>query len=1032
MTLRLTSLAATLAVGLGSLLAAPAAGAQGQIDRNHVPSDERINLFERRQTNLDANNLRTTVFNFGQEGRTAAVPGEIPYEWPKNTRRNYIALTGFFAGAEVTGESGNREYIVDVPNYRSNLDNPNQAWTWAPVSGYVNTANEDLGIARSDIPESWPLFWPDKLQDPTDPGWTGSWSGLFGKNVFNADLEIFYKIGDDQYARSSRNTYYPDSTDRSRRGLGLIADTRVLAWSQVLIQDVAFILHSVKNDGSQDLSTVGVTLWLADLVGGDTDASDDRPFFDLLLDTAFLTDNDGRSSDPNFGSAPVEGAIAFFLESPGNAVNRIDDDGDGTTDPGAQSLNNYGLSAGEPGSPVITLALLAGEGDQGGVAGQRLRFDGIDNNGNGLVDEDSSRAVFGTQVGVGFADYIDNDTDGEAGSPTVTQAMIDEARADVWGRWPSNPAAGTAVHLVGVGTEDLGRGFRDGIDNDSDGLRTTAPPDYLFETGSPVVTAEMVAAAAGDAPYYRFRVPGTAVVLHDVKAEDVGKPYADGVDNDTDGGVDEGIDENIDEMVDERRDDGIDNDGDWRASLDDVGLDGADLTSDRGERDGLPTSGAGTGLPGEPNIDVTDTSESDQIGITNVQYKIAGNGGINFQTISDETLFREFMVPGQFTLIRPGAPLPPGTGQDNDLFVSSGTFPLRAGQTESVSFAVIMGRVDYGAAATNVPLRYRDLLTKRQNAQQAYDADYRFAQAPICPTVRAVPGDGNVTLYWDNAAENSFDTFIADLDVPGLNPRDFEGYRVYRSTDPGFLDARQITDGFGNVSFLRPVAQFDLIDGISGFHPTAVNGTQYYLGTDSQDAGEAANGLANVYRDSSAVNGVTYYYAVTSYDFGAAPADIPPTECSVAITIGPDGTVTRTGPNVAIVTPSQEAAGYVEGRVDIEHVQGFATGGISYQIVDPTALQDGHRYRVTFRDTLILGNVNSAGRQITQDTIRTKDVSLYDVTDGNQSLFLNSLAWLPLYDAPITEGFQLFFDPVFLATLNADSTRWADASQRPL
>ena len=1029
MTLRLSSFAALLAATVGSLLAAPAAGAQGQIDRNHVPSDERVNLFERRRTDLDANNLRTTVFNFGQSGRTGAVPGEIPYEWPKNTRRNYIALTGFFAGAEVTGESGNREYIVDLPNYRSNPDNPNQSWTWSPVSGYVNTASESLGIARSDIPASWPLFWPDKLQDPADPGWTGSWSGLFGKNVFNADLEVFYKIGDDQYARPVRNTYYPDSTDRSRRGLGLIADTRVLAWSQVLIQDVAFILHSVKNDGSRDLSTVGVTLWLADLVGGDADAADDRPFFDLLLDTAFLTDADGRSSDPNFGSAQVEGAIAFFLESPGNAVNRIDDDGDGTTNPTALRLNNYGVSTGEPGSPVITLAFIAGEGDQGGVAGQRLRFDGLDNNGNGLVDEDSSRAVFGTQVGVGYADYVDNDNDGEAGSPTVTPAMIDEARPDRWNRWPSNPAAGTAVHLVGVGTEDLGRAFRDGIDNDSDGLRTTAPPDYLFERGSPVVTAEMVAAAAGDAPYYRFRVPATRVVLYDVKAEDVGKPYADGRDNDADGGTDEGIDENIDEMVDERRDDGIDNDGDWRVSLDDVGLDGADLTSDRGERDGLPTSGAGTGLPGEPNIDITDTSESDQIGITNVQYKPAG--GVNYQTIRDDGLFFEFMVPGQFTLIRAGAPLPPGTGQDNDLFVSSGTFPLRAGQTESVSFAVIMGRVDYGAAATNVPLRYRDLLTKRQNAQQAYDADYRFAQAPICPTVRAVPGDGTVTLYWDNAAESSFDTFIADLDVPGLNPRDFEGYRVYRSTDPGFLDARQITDGFGNVSFLRPVAQYDLIDGISGFSPVAVNGTQYFLGTDTRDAGEAANGLSNVYRDSSAVNGVTYYYAVTSYDFGAVPANIPPTECSVSITIGPDGTVQRTGPNVAVVTPSQRAAGFSQDSVVVEHTQGFATGRVRYQIVDPTAIQDGHRYRVTFRDTLGLGRLSPQGRQISQDTIRTRDVSLVDLTDGSVG-FSRSLAWLPRLDAPITEGFQLDFDPVFLAELVPSLTRWADTAQRPL
>ncbi len=1024
---RLSALLALAAV------AAPGALGQGQIDRNHVPSNERVNLFERRQTDLDANDLRTTVFNFGQAGRTSgSAPDEIPYEWPKNTRRYYIALTGLFAGAEVVGESGDREYIVDVPNYRQNLNNPNQAWTWAPIGGYVNPADEDLGIARSDRPETWAPFWPDKREDTTDPGWVGSWSGLFGKDVFNADLEIYYKMGDDEYARPN-NTYYPDSTDRTRRGLGLIVDTRVLAWSQILIDDVSFILHKVKNDGTKDLTSVGVTLWLADFVGGSSDATDDQPFFDLLLDTAFLVDSDGRSSGAEFEGAEVEGAIAFFLETPGNATDRIDNDGDGTTAPSASALNELGLSIGEPGGPVITLAMLAGEGDQTGPAGTRLRFDGIDNNGNGLVDEDSSRAAFGTQVGVGFADYVDNDGDGEPGSPVVTQAMIDLAATDPYGRWPVNPnlAGGERVHLIGIGVQfgagdasDLGRAFRDNIDNDGDALGA-APPDYLWEPGSPVVTQAMVDAAASDAPYYRYRVPGTAIVLYDVKAEDLGAPYADGVDNDGDGAVDEGIDENIDEMIDERRDDGIDNDGDWRRALDDVGLDGADLSGDLGEGDGVPTSGAGLDLPGEPNIDVTDVSESDQIGITNVQYRPAG--AISFQSIADRQLFFDFLVPGQFSLLQPGTT---PSSRDTDLFVSSGIFPLRAGQTESVSFAVILGDVDYGRAATDVNGRYRDLLTKRQNALEAYEADYRFAQAPICPTVRAVPGDGAVTLYWDNAAEDSFDSFIADLAVPGLNPRDFEGYRVYRSTDPGFLDARQITDGFGNASFLRPIAQFDLLDGFEGFHPVPVNGTQFYLGTNIRDPGEAANGLSNTYTDSTAVNGVTYYYAVTSYDFGAATVDIPPSECSISITIGPDGSVTRTGPNVVVATASQAAAGYQEAGTTIEKTRGQGSGEITYQIVDPTALQDGHRYRVTFRDTLVLGQVTQ-GSQITPDTIRTRDLSLVDLTD-NQPLLTNSLAWLPERDAPITEGFQLFFNPFRLTTVVASETGWGNPAIRPL
>ena len=1024
---------APLAVVAAVIVSASPALAQGQVDRDHVPSEERVDLFDRRQTDLDANVVRTTVFNFGQTGRTSEnAPDEIPYEWPKNTRRHYIALTGLFAGAEVVGESGEREYVLDVPNYRTNRSNPNEAWTWAPIAGYVNPASEDLGIARSDRDATWPSLWPDKLDDPTDPGWAGSWSGLFGKNVFNADLEVYYKMGDDEYARPG-NTYYPDSTDRSRRGLGLIADTRVLAWSQVLIDDVVFILHKVKNDGTQDLTSVGVTLWLADLVGGDADASDDQPFFDLLLDTAFLADSDGRSSESAFEGAEVEGAIAFFLETPGNATDRIDNDGDGTTAPEASDLNFLGLTTGEPGSPTITLELIAGEGDQSGPAGQRLRYDGVDNNRNGLVDEDSSRAAFGSQVGVGFADYVDNDGDGEPGSPVVTQAMIDAAAGDPYGRWPVNPAPGEPVWLVGIGkaygaldTPDLGKGYRDNIDNDGDALGS-APPDYLWEPGSPVVTQEMVAAAAGDAPYYRFRVPGTDIVLYDVKAEDVGSPYADGVDNDGDGAVDEGIDENIDEMIDERRDDGIDNDGDWRASLDDVGLDGSDNTVDVGEGDGLPTTGAGLDLPGEPNVDVTDVSESDQIGITNVQFR--PGGAVNFQSAdTDRQLFFDFLVPGQFSLLQPGVS---PANRDTDLFVSAGIFPLAAGQTESVSFAVILGDVDYGRAATDVQGRYRDLLTKRQDALEAYEADYRFAQAPVCPQVRAVPGNGAVTLYWDDAAEESFDTFIADLAQPGLDPRDFEGYRVYRATDPGFLDARQVTDGFGNLSFLRPVAQFDKIDQYEGFHPIATNGTQFYLGNNVRDPGEAANGLANTYTDSSAVNGVTYYYAVTSYDFGAAAVGIQPAECPISITIGPDGGVSRLGPNVVSVTPSQAAAGYRPAETTIEHPAGFAGGAVSYRVVDPTTLQDGHRYRVTFRDTLVLGQVNAQGRQITQDTIRTRDVSLVDLTDA-QALFRNSQAWLPQRDAPITEGFQLLFDPVRFTRRDLGASGWQSADVKPL
>jgi hypothetical protein len=73
-------------------------------------------------------------------------------------------------------------------------------------------------------------------------------------------------------------------------------------------------------------------------------------------------------------------------------------------------------------------------------------------------------------------------------------------------------------------------------------------------------------------------------------------------------------------MLDERRDDGIDNDGDWKTSANEIGDDvGADGLApgvrgypgpDIGEKDGIPTSG-------EPHFDKTDIDETDQLGLTN-------------------------------------------------------------------------------------------------------------------------------------------------------------------------------------------------------------------------------------------------------------------------------------------------------------------------------------------------------------------------------------------------------------------------------
>ncbi|MDZ7797855.1 MAG: hypothetical protein U5N56_12860 [Candidatus Marinimicrobia bacterium] len=210
-----------------------------------------------------------------------------------------------------------------------------------------------------------------------------------------------------------------------------------------------------------------------------------------------------------------------------------------------------------------------------------------------------------------------------------------------------------------------------------------------------------------------------------------------------------------DPMIDERRNDGIDNDGDWDPEYDDVGADGKPGTNDLGEGDGIPT-------PGEPNFDGTDVDESDQIGLSSFNYFTPAG---DYPMADDDELW-EWLIPGYFDVpstIQNGEPI---AGEDGDFIYGSGYFPLRPGETQRFSLALAYGR------------DLDDLYKNRQTVQKIYDSDYRFPSPPDKPSLTAVPGDGNVTLYWDRDAEKSIDPVTKEMD--------FEGYKVYKATDPDF------------------------------------------------------------------------------------------------------------------------------------------------------------------------------------------------------------------------------------------------------
>ncbi len=264
----------------------------------------------------------------------------------------------------------------------------------------------------------------------------------------------------------------------------------------------------------------------------------------------------------HFGSDPVGAVAVSFLETPGNSTDRIDNDGDG-----------------EANGPKVSDAMLVGE----------IPDNGIDDNGNGLIDENQTHVPFGSQPGTSYANGFDDNNNGEINSPVVTQQMIDDASTDKWHRWPPSPETDAVqkgqVWLIELTQSDLGKKFKDNIDNDDNSNSSTSYNNL------PAITQAMIDQAASD-KYHRYRVPGTDVILYNVTQASLGKKYLN-----KNGLRDVGVDENIDEMIDESRTDGIDNDGDWNSLTDDVGLDGVPGTSDLGEGDGKPTSGVGLADP---------------------------------------------------------------------------------------------------------------------------------------------------------------------------------------------------------------------------------------------------------------------------------------------------------------------------------------------------------------------------------------------------------------------------------------------------
>ncbi len=409
-----------------------------------------------------------------------------------------------------------------------------------------------------------------------------------------------------------------------------------------------------------------------------------------------------------------------------------------------------------------------------------------------------------------------------------------------------------------------------------------------------------------------------------------------------------------------------DEDMDWLAEFHDTGADGIFNTYDTGENDGIPTRG-------EPYFDKTDIDESDQIGLTGFKMNRIRPGQGTPSTQVDQIVFfddgKEWpkRLFNLFTNPDSAFDQPLVLNYNIGFLFASGPFRLEQGKTERFSLALGWGK------------DLRELRSTTRVVQQIYKANYQFAEPPPLPVVTAYAGDGYVTLTWDDRAERAFD--------PITNLNDFEGYRIYRSTDPSFLDPKlidpQSTSLSGTASLVNglPIAQFDLVNGILDYSKTTVDGIAYYLGSD--------NGITHTYTDSTVTNGQLYYYAVCAYDHGADSLEIYPSENSISVSRTlKGGTILPT--NVVEVRPNPPVAGYMPATAsEISQVEGRGHGIVRVVVLNPELVPDNHTFEIQFDHPV--------------DSVKATSYSLIDVT-ASDTLFRTGGDFEGLGKGPVGAG----------------------------
>jgi hypothetical protein len=381
-------------------LAILTAGSFAQINETtqRYRNDAKGNASNKRESVMDGNLVRTLFWNTGEVAYYKFQPSG---EWPKGSGHSYIDGVCVLIGSEIQTKSGIVHSIES--NYREEMDKDpttGELWGLAPVPNYSNPSSTKPAINKDA--KSWPSSWPAALG--LTPDWDGFWYGYFGKGIMNSDFETFFVLDDNRDGEFRRAPYnfYPMQNDTSWGGIGIRVEVRGFQWSHVLAEDIIFWHYDIVNISDNDLDSTCFGFYSDPGVGG-TDDNGDNVYYDSRLDLTYAWDSDGLGIPDNWKTGYYGYA---YLESPGNALNGIDDDEDNIVD--------------------------------------ESRDDGIDNdhdwvgfndiNGNGVWDKDTNEPLNNDVGADGIGPFDDGYTGPDAGEgdgvPTEGEPNFDKTDKD--------------------------------------------------------------------------------------------------------------------------------------------------------------------------------------------------------------------------------------------------------------------------------------------------------------------------------------------------------------------------------------------------------------------------------------------------------------------------------------------------------------------------------------------------------------------------------------------------------------------------